>query len=1318
MKILVFLNRLLFAMSAYILTGWGIDGTTKLCISNESPLEGLVHYWEEEVKKRGLNSSDKTCRIGTGEYKSMTNKTVVKILEEVQLSISPLGLTCEGGLGDEGVTLEFNGLDDTESGHHIVDCDDKKIISDLGVIVGDGTRVRHHEEHEDVAAIKELTSENNLLKSAIEKNKVAQIDNVNEIRSLIRENQMLQHRISNLTGVNYIYNNSLRALENEILVVNESKENHKKIARENLRNKERLEIDLVKLKSSMMIPLVLTTMIPLVEPAIQDKMAVPSVLINSYPHVRNRIGQGLYRFNTDEEVTCLGLNYATACVGFDHMTRPDKYPFFNSFVMQLTPLEAYADGILKKEDESCEMGDGKSTKCLESRKFIKGFCPNGITGVYFINDKGKIMHSKCATQDHEVTEDCTFCRKIKKKPTQNKYVTKTSVSLQDAFCQKDSGSYNGPRVPMKGFCSIGSVNYKSCENSASMYEQVPFVTFENYGKMYLDKLTLKNIEMVDNISFICYDNKGQDGVESDTRELKRVKVSECRNVDSNKSKICTGDHIFCQKYKCGDTYPQAKCFAAPGSGPVLVNILGVWMKPMCIGYENVLVKKEIKVSDIDRNPECETCIYSCEVDGLKITSTGFRITSAVSCSHGSCVSSHQEPSTTILIPYPGMSSAMGGEFGIHLSHTDDSLSLHMRANCPPRDVCETHHCFFCLTGIINYQCHNIWSSLTVSVLISAVIYFIFSLLGRFLYFLKLIPKKLRSPFMWLWTLIKWVRRVIRSILIRTSRRINNSIGWDSDNQGDLREVRVGRAIPRYATTVFILALLLPLCLGCSESLVSNSKQTRCTQEGNKVKCKISATVTVKAGVIGAETCFIIKGPIESQQKTIRIKTMSSEIVCREGNSFWTSHYIPSCLSSRRCHLVGECYSNNCQSWRDDDVSKEFKGIKDNMVMSENKCFEQCGAAGCGCFNINPSCLFVHTTFRSARAEAIRVFSCVDWVHKLTLKITGPDGEQEEAVLGSLGTKFLTWGTISLTLDAEGITGSNSFSFLQSSKGGFALHDEAFSEIPREGFLGEIRCSSESAAVAAHSSCLRAPGLVKYKPMTDQIDCTASLVDPFAAFVKGSLPQVRNGLTYTSSKDKKTVQAFNSGSIKALITINMDEHEVEFLSTVRSCEATFVNITGCYSCNYGARVCLKIKSDGNANFIATEEKGNYHISLNVWTGTRDYCQIMHFSEPEVDSITHYTCGGPEKLLHIKGLLISLGLSDLRNQTGGSSVVINPSETSWNIGKWIGGLFSWLGGPWTAILKIIGFLLLGSLILIILVLLSGSLISSYLKKRKVT
>ncbi|AEL29645.1 glycoprotein [Phlebovirus CoAr 170255] len=1279
-KLITNILKLSVVSAMYSIMFWDPTGISKLCLSNNSPLEGLVYYWENTMREGEFKREKrKKCRLGISEPAPVSNQTIVSLIEEVQKSPAEMILICEANGNSTGSSLSFDGLSDNEIKPSIVDCTTGDRTSDLRVLVGKGIFEKKMSMSNEIDRVVSLE------------------DHLQREKELVQTFQDLHHNESEKN----------KLLEHELENVRQQLKRERESNKIKMWTTKRPEITTIGLTTTI-------ATILLASQSVASSVPMPGQL-NTWPHAKNRVGGGVFKANDDDEDSCKLIDYGIACHGFDYLLRTDIYPFFNAHVSHRSLLEASNEGIILKDEASCEIETNKDFKCYEERAFLKWSCPHLVNSAHFIDSKGKLRIIKCKAE-YEITEDCTYCRRIKKKAAQQKQVYKSSIALQDAVCQENSDYYDGPRITFTGVCKIGTMEYKKCKHKSSSFENIGFITIRDKGKYYIENMRTKNIEMVSNVSFICYNHNGQD-TEKDVRLLKRVKPGDCKVVDDSKTKHCTGDHVFCEKYDCTKSYPEATCMHAPGSGPILVLVMGVWFKPQCVGYERVLVEREVKAPVLIQEKDCDTCVFECLEDKILIKSTGFKMISAVACSHGSCVSSHQSPSTFLYIDYPGLTASVGGEIGLHLSHTDDSVSVHKKIHCPARDPCEAHSCIVCYHGLVNYQCHTVLSYSVVSFLLVCMMYLAFFITSRLLFFLRIMPRRLRNPISWLTLLIRWVLQTLLAILRLSFKKLSETIGWNSPNNRQQMDVEANRRpLRRYRTTFILTLLFVGLTSACSNTAVSNSKQTKCLQSGGSVKCSITATITLKAGTIGAESCFIIKGPSENQQKVIRVKTVSSETVCREGSSFWTGQFTPSCVSSRRCHLVGDCVGNRCQAWRDEVVSREFGNMKDNNVMSENKCFEQCGAAGCGCFNINPSCLYVHSTFKSVRREAIRVFKCNDWVHRLTFEVSGPSGEKDRIVLNSLSTKFLQWGTISLSLDAEGISGTNSYSFLESNKGGFAIHDEEFSEIPREGYLGEIRCSSESAVIAAHKSCIRAPNLIKYKPMTDQIDCTASLVDPFAIFLKGSLPQSRSGYTFTSSTDKKTVQAFNSGSIKALISINMDDHEIEFLNDAADCDATFLNVSGCYSCNYGAQVCIKVRSSKSSIFSSNNNDNSIVINFDADQGTRDYCRIIHFNGPLVDETLHYSCGGESKLLQMKGSLITVGPYDFRNTTGGKSTIVNPHEESWNLFSWFSGLLDWLGGPLRAILKIVLIIIIGIILFIVVAFLIRLVIFNVLLKSK--
>nr|QNJ99619.1 glycoprotein precursor [Ntepes virus] len=1038
--------------------------------------------------------------------------------------------------------------------------------------------------------------------------------------------------------------------------------------------------------------------------------------LNPDPHLKNRPGTGKYSVDGITDAKCNLIDYSSVCPGFNLLSDMARFPFFNSHAHHRSILEAMHDNIIEKDNAKvCTVNDSNTpAACIGDLHSFNERCPENIRGVHYITTEGKYASMTCK-DGHEVSENCKFCVKLKNPGS----LTTASMPLQDAVCQISNTQYRGPIMKLKGVCSIGSRVYKRCQNNRQSYEKVPFVVLKGKGKHYLDTLSLRNKEQHAANAFLCHTYNRLIGetnsIDVAEKVLKRVKVSECKIVDTTKSKKCTGDAVFCNHYSCVRDFAEAYCTVAPGAGPIEVLYSGSWVTPVCVGYEMTTVIRETEPRRDTSSRDCLTCVTECSKDDIIIRSTGFGITSAVACSHGSCVSATQKASTEIRVRYPGLTASTGGSIGVHLSHDDPTTNTHVVVNCPPRDPCLVHNCIICTHGLINYQCHTAISAFVVVLLLTSSSLVALYATYKVLRILKIIPKKALSPLSWIYYLIMWIVRRIKSGWNRQMESLNREIGWNDPERGIVRPHRQP-PIPRYAFKIGLFLSILTVASPCSETVVASSKITKCSTVDGRMVCTYSGTVTLRAGSIGSESCLILRGPSGETKKYISIKTVASELTCREGQTYWTGQFSPKCLSSRRCHLVAECKKTRCLEWRDDQLSNEFSGMGNNSVMNENKCFEQSGGIGYGCFNLNPSCLFVHAYFKSTKAEGLKVFSCVDWVHRIKFDVKNPAGNKETIIMGSMSTRFMEWGSMTLGLDAESISGSNSFSFMRNSRGEYAIVDEEFSTIPREGFIGEIRCNSESAVITAHKSCLRAPNLIKYRPMLDLAECTTSLVDPFTVFKRGALPQTRNGKTFAGSIDRTTVQAMSNAVIQAEITLVLDGFDVEFETTTAICSASFLNISGCYSCNEGAQVCLKIKSDKQGVFTAHNKDMTVNFMTHVTPGTEEVCKILHFGQPEIRESLLYSCGGEESPVIIKGTLIAYNPFDDRSESGGSSTIVNPKGGDWDIMGWASGLFSWLGGPIKAVLMIIGYIILALLTLVIILALGRMLITHLIDLRR--
>ncbi|AWH90183.1 polyprotein [Viola virus] len=1303
----------------YKITSLNQGARHELCMSNPTSFESVIDYWGS--MDRALGEGDRECDIGGGVKSYTTASTTKKLVRTVVDSMTALNMSCSiKDSPDKLIHLMFDAEYDGHLAPMIVSCIDgsaqgplriagshstNKIIHfPKGASVEEGTSPPEVSEKPDDLSdeisyrIKSLTSGNNDPGSLVhvissKDHELSTLkEEINSLKSRLEHEREDRDRLRAEHKAQIGHGDAERKLLEDRLRAREQDIHNDRAELQQLKAKLR-SLENARVPVTTIAPKAITTALTVV-----SLLSAVGADLNNWTHAANRPGIGTFLFDGGDN-DCASVTYGTKCSSFLTLLDDNKYPLFNTFVHKYSSLEAVTNNIIQKDDNGvCKTDAERSNKkCFDEMKFMKMSCPNHMRSVHYIDSVGKLRGMICA-DEHEVTEDCLQCRKL----TQKDAITKGSVSLQDVVCQKGSSNYEGTQPKIKGVCRIGEQDIKTCKRWTTNYETVPFAVFSHSSgmkKLYLPHLKVKSVEVIDNDSFVCYQHVGQSSGNkkdaTDTRLMLRVAMTDCKNVDSTKTKKCTGDEVFCSHFKCTQEYPDTYCLSAPGGGPLYVDIKGSWIMPACVGYETLLVYREVLPLTVKSTQECQSCYYECRQDGIMIRSTGFNILSATACSHGSCRSASQKSGTEITIPYPGLSKSQGGEIGVHLAHDDTDVSSKLTISCKPRDQCEAHSCIFCWEVFINYQCHSFLSSFVICCLVIAVTGLALKALFYTMKKVKSVRKCVVYPIKWTSHLLIFLLAATRKGLQRATGIVNERIGWEDERPLAVRR----RVVPIQKYALPLLMALVTGSYACTEMAIASSKMIKCQTEGGSTNCKASGSVLLKAGPIGSEACLVLKGSQEDQKKFISVKTLSSELICLEGQDFWTGLYIPKCLSSRRCHLVGGCTGDSCQKWNNDHVSGEFKNLVDNERMYENRCFEQCGGLGCGCFNIQASCLFVHAELESVKKEAIRAFSCVDWVHRLTLEVKDTQGNVEKVVLNDMNTKMFPWGSITLALDAEGMTSSNPFTFLQNREGGFALVDEPFPNVPRRGQIGEIRCSNEAAALSAHKSCVRIQDTINYRPHMDSVECTANLIDPFTAFLKGSLPQTRGGMTFASSIDGKTVQAMASRSVKAQVSLSLDEYDFSFLSTVKDCTASFANMSGCYSCNEGAKVCIRAKVTQSTTYIAHSKDFSINMALELRPSTEDYCQILHFSKPLIEETMSYTCGGPDKTMVISGHLIAVDVTTGTNTTGGDSTVVNPSEDSWSLFGWFSGLVDWLGGPFKALIKIGGYIL-GAVIVIAL------------------
>ncbi|QNJ99601.1 glycoprotein precursor [Embossos virus] len=1291
------------------------SGLSETCFSKNTSSTWAVRQWMFEMTR--LPHSEKFCLLNTEEKaKYTTDEDAVAIIESMIEVGKPVHFTCTDLSNTYVLGVEVKAKVESFSASSI-DCKDYTKIRPLSENKP-GDAVKITDVNPPIDSVAELREELSKLKAHNDK----------ALEENLRLATRLDHELTKARINDQNVNKTLEELERTKDEIQIKRERIKEVNRvlteerrrsailqeeiDNMKNIERQRTNEVRAAKPSMLNMTMGAVTMMALLSTSSSFVLDQHLENHYPHYQNRPGSSKYTTPEVEDSTCGKIDYGVSCKGFQFLMTDDQHGFTQAHYHKYTPLEALADGLVSKADGFCNVDSAAAMKtaCSPDSIGLSYSCPPGFRGLNFFSHNGK-LHGFTCKAGYEVSKDCRACVKS---PTNES--AKSSISLQDVVCQEDSSDPPATKLQLKDYCFIGKHTIRECGQYNSRVERMPFVIFKSGDKKYVDSLITRSIEIKHPSNFICYQHNEKVGDTGGKTGISSFKASECQAVNTEKTTKCTGDSTFCSMYACSKDYSSVFCVVARGAGIIEVKYAGGWLKPKCVGYETVRTGRVLKQPLKLASQHCDSCYSECQEDGILVRSTGFKISSVVACSQGVCITKTQDPATNIVVPYPGMMASTGGQVGLNIAHDDNLVSDKLTVSCPPKDPCIVHDCIICTHGLINYQCHTVLSALVVVSVLGSLVVASVMVLCKILQLLKVIPKHFIQPFRWTSMLLVWCGSRLRMAALRRAMAVNREIGWQrGEERVEIRNNRRIQPIPRYSVYMAII-LLLPLALCCSETEIASSKLTKCRLEGNKEVCRIHGSVLVQAGPIGSETCLLLKAPSESKKKFISIKTVSSELVCLEGQSFWTAQYSPACMSSRRCRFVGDCTGNTCLAWNETKVSGEFAGMTVSERMTENKCFEQCGGMGCGCFSIYPSCLFVHSYLKPVTKEAFKVFGCVEWSHRITFEVQDFKGHVETMTLNNLNSKFTDWGSISVAIDAEVVSGTNSYSFMKSSANTFAIIDEQFSDIPREGYVGEIRCSSEVAASSAHVSCIRAPNIIKYKPMTDQIDCTSNLINPVTVFTRGSLPQVREGKTFTATKDKTGVQALINAKIQAAISLTFEDFDVEFETITPTCTATFLNITGCYSCTHGSPVCVRVKMSTAGTFTASSKDGSVNFLVSAASGSKDYCRSIHLNTPDVDIPMMYTCGGEEKLLEIKGTLISVGPIDDRETEGGGSTVINPKEGEWSISSWFSGLMKWMGGPILFAIKML-LLICGSILLVIIIFILLKFLIMFLLRRRI-
>ncbi|UXX19161.1 glycoprotein precursor [Mudanjiang phlebovirus] len=1006
---------------------------------------------------------------------------------------------------------------------------------------------------------------------------------------------------------------------------------------------------------------------------------LPGVLTSLCPHLMNRRLMGNHsilpsRHNPTND--CTSVDYDSSCPGFVWTSDPERYPLFYSKHHMLNLAEAMNLKLIRlKSNGECKETGGEVV-CEKMFQRDQVNCGGEPTSILGMGADGGFHLWECPT-NHTFSENCMSCKDKKKEQDQN------LIFIDDTVCQNvapDGNAMRPPPIP-RDICEVGTIKYRDCESPVSSMEKVHYMLLGLPDTpAYLFDFTAHVTEDGDPHEFLCFTSEG-----------KSCSISQCRSEGTTgQEPKCSGDTTFCDHFPCRTMKSLCSCQKVTGTGTLRINAAGRWYTPICFGSRRARVIRNLPVPDESAKKRCTTCVTECKPNEIIVHTDGALVDSGHLCCSGSCLVKMQPPSTTISFTRPDACKLSGGKYEILLDdEKGNSPTIEVHGHCDPSMACSDTSCFWCWSNWLNFHCHSTAKMSLIWISLSLILVLVGSLIG-YLRGLMLVVRMVWGPIHWTFLLVKWVTCTLSGRVRKAKRTLDSKIAdkplmtdVEKSQATDRAKTEDGypriKGVPIY---MYIIGALLVLgsARACSENHLLSADQTTCVPSGTHLSCTVRGEALLKAGPLGSEACIQFGPSTSKQRSVIKIKTLGSSLKCRKGGSYWTSHFTPRCMSSRRCHLVAECTGSTCEGWRADQVSSEFSHMVQEARLSENGCVEQCGGAGCGCFNIHPSCLFYRNEFQHNDQATYEVFQCAEWVHELKLRATQLSRSPVEFSIVDGETKQLDWGSLSIAIDGETITASNAFHFIRSGTR-FAIVDEEFSDIPRKGFLGEIRCPSQAATESVSTACLKADGLTRYVGQLDSIRCESRMVDPGLIFKRGKLPQSRAGTCFTTKPGSQVVEALTSKPIRVILKASMDGTGIQFDVDPPKCSASFKNMTGCYSCNSGSQICVKAGMDqtGATGTMVLKCPSGIETAMGLDASVKSHCFTTHTDKQMLNEDCTYSCGREEKRMHIYGSLQYIEPHDDRVANESVAPIINPKTDSFSWGNWFLGLGD-LGGGW--------------------------------------
>ncbi|AJG39292.1 glycoprotein precursor [Wuhan Fly Virus 1] len=867
------------------------------------------------------------------------------------------------------------------------------------------------------------------------------------------------------------------------------------------------------------------------------------------------------------------------------------------------------------------------------------------------------------------------------------YIHKLSVNLDNSLARQ-----------FKGYCSVGDLVIETCHDSISSVEEISVGRISGEWQILKNDLQYGYLPDLSKItSYSCT-----------ASNISQLQDPEHPGYINGCMK---GDETYLRHFK-GDK--DCSCEVSKQAGSISARYYEKLVPIDFLVHFKVNVKKPMTLMV---RQKCKDCIMTCKEGNIQLTNIPKYDLLSV-CKKSLCeyfqIKSQKEG---FKLSYP---KPLLGNVTYRLYPNDTSLEPYVSSTfCTIEEFCNLITCVLCKEFLMNPHCNPVaviavWSMLLiVPILLLNIITSMLSVIFKIIGF---VFKVFKIVFKCIVLLFKSCTNISKKKANKAYTALSDAAKMDTE-MIEVKEIR-----PRYTNVpqraplkpivvkpiypiviLTIIVVFLDSALSCSVESVITTDSMHCTSQGMGAECLIKQDIMLSLAPIGQVSCINIRGQNSMEVlNQIQIKTIGLRLACNPVTLYYTSNVKPSISSTYRCSGAGSCNEDHCKSVKPDDQLVDIPNKHLFSITGESGCKLVNGFWGNGCFLAESACKY-YRVFYQPIGDTYEIFNCPTWEWYAEVNVTTIGSSAKTTTMHISSSQPYASETFTIRLTSVSLKPNVFYSkcFMKKSSVRFEGHPIATApcNVKSEstiGKVGEIQCPMPKDADDMTTRCSFIKGLHEVSTNGNDISFKASVLNIDEIYSANLLPKQFTGLTIEQTS--RNIPYINSHEA-ALFTlhISMNGYKVEILESRIECGTNFVNLTGCYRCDSGARLCLDTSATSYPA-VFRMSCPNVIPQLKTIENKGIWCTNVPFNKERVNTECETSCGVNKQSVKVSGTLIYIPskLPSYQNET----IIDNEVQESFvqSFIKWFSSL-SWITYLYMAVSLIIGLVVCYILIRII-------------------